>query len=214
LGLKEKLYSNSPVFLQNAMVSLYGYTWMKRRFGGIFKEEYIRAQLREKFTADKWLQYQNKQLQKILLHAFTTVPYYKETFTKNGIDKEAVAKITVDTLHQLPVLSKEDLRKYGASTLLSAVREKDGSFFASSGSTGTPTQIMYSHAMHQRWFGIYELRVRNWAGVSSFIPRGAIVKLAIMRPRFYIKEQADFKIIKQFDQCIIIKCICINCIFN
>ncbi len=172
------------------MVSLYGYTWMKRRFGGIFKEEYIKAQLREKFTADEWQQYQNQQLQKMLLHAFTTVSYYKEAFTKNGIDKESVSKITVDTLHQLPILSKEDLRQYGASTLLSSIREKDGSFFASSGSTGTPTQIMYSHAMHQRWFGIYELRVRNWAGVSSFIPRGMIGGRRILpdagaQPPFY-----------------------------
>lgn len=160
--------------MQNALVSLYGYSWRKRRFGGVFKEEYIKAQLREKLTAVQWLEYQNSQLQKILSHAASTVPYYRDAFAKAGFDTNSIKKITVDTLHQLPFLPKEDLRKFGETTLLSSMREKDGSFFSSSGSTGTPTKIMYSHAMHQRWFGIYELRVRNWAGVSSFVPRGMI----------------------------------------
>ncbi|HWB28810.1 MAG TPA: hypothetical protein VG738_25225 [Chitinophagaceae bacterium] len=190
MGLQEKIYSNSPVFIQNALVSLYGYTWMKRRFGGIFKQEYLNAQLREKFTAGNWQDYQNTQLQKLLQHAFATVPFYKEAFLKNGFDAASLRNITTDTLHRLPVLSKEDLRTYGASAMLSSIREKDGAFFASSGSTGTPTQIMYSHAMHQRWFAIYELRVRNWPGVSSFIPRGMIGGRRILpgagaRPPFY-----------------------------
>lgn len=174
LGFKENIYNSSPLFVQNALVSLYGYGWMKRRFGGVFKEEHKKAQLRETYTAAQWEEHQNKHLQLLLLNAISHVPYYKESFAKCGFDAQSIKTITVDTLHKLPVLPKEDLRKYGASTLLSSMREKGGSFFASSGSTGTPTQIMYSPAMHQRWFGIYELRVRNWAGVSSFIPRGMI----------------------------------------
>ena len=74
----------------------------------------------------------------------------------------------------LPILTKENLRIFGKSTLLAAEREKNGTFIASSGSTGTPTQLLFSHAMHQRWMALFESRVRNWAGVSSFIPRGMI----------------------------------------
>lgn len=176
--------------MQNALVSLYGYGWMKRRFGGVFKDELAKAQQREKFTAGQWKEYQNVQLQKLLQHAAATVPYYKGSFAGKGLDAETIKQVTVDTLYKLPVLLKEDLRKFGASSLLSSEREKNGSFFASSGSTGTPTQIMYSHAMHQRWFGIYELRVRNWAGVSSFVPRGMIGGRRILpggeaKPPFY-----------------------------
>jgi len=147
---------------------------MKRRFGGVFKQEYKAAQQRENFTTQQWLDYQDKHLQYLLQHAYATVPFYKEAFDKAGLNSETIKSISIGDLAQLPILSKDDLRKYGTTTLLSSLREKNGSFFASSGSTGTPTQIMYSHAMHQRWFGIYELRVRNWAGVSSFVPRGMI----------------------------------------
>ena len=69
-------------------------------------------------------------------------------------------------------------------------REKAGHFFASSGSTGTPTKILFSHAMHQRWMALFESRVRNWAGVNSFIPRGMIggrrvLPTANNKPPFY-----------------------------
>ncbi len=190
MGFQEKIYNNSPVFIQNLLVSAYGYTWRKRRFGGVFKQEYLKAKERENFAAEQWMDYQNEHLQQVLLHSFENVPFYQESFKKKGVDTNVIKKISVDTISQLPVLSKEDLRKYGSSTLLSGKREHGGVFFASSGSTGTPTQIMYSHAMHQRWFAIFEARVRNWARVSSLIPRGMIGGRRILagaenKPPFY-----------------------------
>ena len=160
--------------MQNLLVSAYGYSWKQRRLGGVFTEEYSKAKQRENFTVAKWHEYQQQQLQKILLHAFEQVPFYKQQFLSSGFNVEKLKAVTPETISQLPILSKEALRKYGTSLLLSKKREKGGSFFASSGSTGTPTQILFSHAMHQRWFALFELRVRNWAGVSSDIPRGMI----------------------------------------
>ena len=80
--------------MQNLLISAYGYKWKKRRFGGIFKEEYIKAKKRENFTADQWRTYQSEQLQKILQHAFEHVPYYKNSFSKYGINSEALKKIS------------------------------------------------------------------------------------------------------------------------
>jgi phenylacetate-CoA ligase len=176
--------------MQNLLVTAYGYEWKQRRFGGVFKEEYKKANERENFTAGQWTNYQNKQLQKILLHAFEHVPYYKTSFSKHGINTEALKNITSETLSQLPILSKEYLRKYGTTSLVANKKEKAGHFFASSGSTGTPTKILFSHTMHQRWMALFELRVRNWAGVNSFIPRGMIggrrvLPLASNKPPFY-----------------------------
>lgn len=142
--------------------------------GGIFQQEYIKANERENFSKEQWRDYQNNRLQKVLQHAIAHVPYYKNSFQKNGLDENTARKISVDNLSLLPILSKEDLRKFGITSLLSDMREKGGTFFASSGSTGTPTQILFSHSMHQRWYAIFESRVRDWAGVNSFIPRGMI----------------------------------------
>ncbi len=91
---------------------------------------------------------------------------------------------------KLPVLLKDDLRKYGTNTLLAGQKEVGGQFFSSSGSTGTPVKILYSPAMHQRWFALFEARIRNWAGVTSFTPRGMIGGRRILpgaegKPPFY-----------------------------
>jgi phenylacetate-CoA ligase len=174
VSFTEKIYFHSPVFIQNLLISAYGYHWNQRRFGGIFKDEYIKAKERENFTSANWDSYQQEHLQKLLLHAFEHVPYYRQSFLANKLNAERLKSIGIDELHLLPVLQKDELRKFGTTTLLSNIKEKNGAFFSTSGSTGTPTKILYSHAMHQRWFAIYESRIRNWAGVSSFIPRGMI----------------------------------------
>jgi len=176
--------------MQNVLVSAYGLQWKQRRFGGAFPEAYKAAKDRANFTTHQWHQYNEAQLQKLLLHAFEHVPFYKESFTANGFTAETIKKITPQTIIQLPILSKELLRKYGTTTLLADNKEKKGEFFASSGSTGTPTQILFSHAMHQRWMAIFEARVRNWAGVNSFEPRGMIGGRRVLpdaanKPPFY-----------------------------
>ncbi len=160
--------------LQNLLISAYGYGWKKRRLGGAFPSSYAASKERESFTRAQWLDHQNRELRKLLIHAADQVPFYKEKFKQAGITLQQLKDFTVEDLCRLPILTKEELRQFGTTTLLSNIREKNGQFFSSSGSTGTPTQILLSHAMHQRWFGIYEARVRNWAGVSSFIPRGMI----------------------------------------
>ncbi|WP_207493436.1 phenylacetate--CoA ligase family protein [Aridibaculum aurantiacum] len=174
MSLTETIYNNSPVFLQNLYISAFGYVWNKKRFGGIFKHEHAAAKERENFTTAQWQHYQQQLLQKLLVHAYDTVPYYKKTFNERGLSRQQLNHMDLQQVSMLPVLSKDDLRKYGKTTLLSSVREKGGYFLSSSGSTGTPVSILYSPAMHQRWFGIYESRIRNWAGVSSFTPRGMI----------------------------------------
>ncbi len=174
MSLYEKIYGASPVVLQNAMISAYGYQWKKRRMGGIFAKKYEAAKSRESFTTGQWAEYQEKQLKKILSHAVQTVPYYRKEFEKYGINEKNIHTISIDNISRLPILSKNDLRKNGSDLLLSSKREKHGTFFPSSGSTGTPLNILFSHLMHQRWYALFESRVRNWAGVSSHIPRGMI----------------------------------------
>lgn len=176
--------------MQNLLVSAYGLQWKKRRFGGLFPQAYKAAKERENFTAAQWQEYQQQQLEQMLVHAFEHVPFYKERFSNAGVNLTTLKKITPDNINKLPVLTKELLRKYGTTTLLADNKEKNGDFFASSGSTGTPTQILFSHAMHQRWMAIFEARVRNWAGVTSFEPRGMIGGRRVLadaanKPPFY-----------------------------
>ena len=185
-----KLYSTLPPFFQNIAISMYGYYWMNRRFGGIFSSEVQKFRSRQSFTCDQWLNYQTLELRKLLLHAFHTVPFYNKAYTSAGFSSSDFIHFKLADLKYLPYLEKEDLRKYGRSSLLSSYKDRFGNFYSSSGSTGTPTSIFYSGSFHQRWSAAFETRIREWAGVNRFMPRGMIggrrvVSKAVAKPPFY-----------------------------
>lgn len=190
-----KLYSVLPVYLQNFIISIYGYYWKNRRFGGGFKKEVLKWKDRELYTKKKWEEYQTIELRKLLCHAYETVPFYNELYKKHGFKKEDFFKFTINDLKKLPYLEKEDLRKFGTSTLLST-KKKKGRFYSSSGSTGTPTKIYFSKDFHRRWNAAYEVRVRNWAGVNYKMSRGMIGGRRVLpesknKPPFYRYNSAE-----------------------
>lgn len=167
------IYSKSPVFLQNGLISAYGYYWKNRRLGGLFLKELEQWRLREKYTTEEWKDYQTQELRKLLLHAFETVPFYSEKYKKEGFSTHDFKNFKLSDIHKLPFLEKEEVRKYGTSTLLSTKKEK-GNYYSSSGSTGTPVKIYISKRFHRQWNAAYEARVRNWAGVDYTMARGMI----------------------------------------
>lgn len=162
-----------PVKGQNLMVSLYGYYWRNRRLGSTFKNELKSFKKREEYNAEQWKQYQEQKLQQLLVYAFENVPYYTEKYGRLGFDTDYFKNFKIENINELPYLEKEDLRKYGKTSLLSTKKQK-GKFYNSSGSTGTPVSVFFSKNTHQKWFAAYETRVLQWAGVSIKEPRGMI----------------------------------------
>lgn len=147
--------------------------WYYRRYGGIFKSELIKFKERENYTSAQWEDYQSVQFKRLLLHAFDNVEYYRVKYLNYGLSRENLSKFELDDIEKLPYLEKDDLRRYGTTTLLSKSK-RNGTFFGSSGSTGTPTQIFYSKRFHQAWSALFEARIRNWAGLDRFNSRGMI----------------------------------------
>ncbi len=170
----DKVYSFLPVWLQNVGISAYGYYWYKRRFGGVFKAELKAYNEREFYTKHQWDSYQTEELRKLLVHAFDHVPFYTEKYTNHGITREFLQNIQLAEINKLPFLEKEELRKYGTTTLLSKIKDSSGEFYGSSGTTGTPTQIYFSKPFHQKWSAAFESRIRKWAGIDYKTPRGMI----------------------------------------
>ena len=167
------LYNISPVYLQNVLISSYGYNLKKSRYGERFSKELLAFKDRESYSSQKWRDFQTVELRKLLIHAYSTVPYYYESYKRHGFKLSDFNKFELEHLNKLPFLKKEDFRKYGKTTLLSRKKGK-GSFISSSGSTGTPTSTYYSNDFIQTWFALYESRVRNWAGVNLNMNRGMI----------------------------------------
>lgn len=170
----QQLYNSLPVSIQNAAISTYGILWKKRRFGGLFESEYYSFKERENYTPEQWRVYQTDQLRRLLVHAINHVPYYTQVFKRVGLNASELARFELTDLIKLPVLDKNTMRTEGKHSLVSSVREAGSSYMQSSGSTGTPIQVLYSRSMHQRVMAAYESRVRNWAGVNMSMKRATI----------------------------------------
>lgn len=169
----EKIYYKMPIFAQNIAISLFGYLWKKKRFGGYFNAALENIKAREYYSYEQWNEYQTIELRKILTHAYKTVPYYTEKYHKAGIDLDFLNNITLDKLKLIPYTTKDDFREFGTTTMLSSIREK-GKYRRSSGSTGTPTSIYASNNFAQQAAAYMEARILNWAGVSYKMPRGMV----------------------------------------
>lgn len=196
MNLSAALYQKSPLTFQNLAVSAYGFYWKRRRFGGIFESERYDFQAREQFSEQQFRDFQTQRLRKLLTHAFEIVPFYREIWHSRGIKFNALQKFELEDLPKLPFLEKNSLRRWGATEMISRKRGPGSQFFGSSGSTGTPVQILFSSAMHQRWSAAYEVRVRHWAGLSREMPRGMIggrriVPQANAGPPFYRYNRAE-----------------------
>jgi phenylacetate-CoA ligase len=176
-----KIYPHAPVSIQNMWVSLYGYRWKKRRFGGKFKSFYTDFKEREKYSNLLWQSFVNTELQRLITHAFHYVPFYRSMFHNLNLTEKSLKSISINDLVKFPFLEKEHLRKYGTSALLSRKLESCGEFYSSSGSTGTPTKILFSELMHQKWTAAYESRIRNWAGLTFKDGRGMIGGRRVVR---------------------------------
>ncbi len=172
-GLKENIYKQAPLWMQNLMISAYGIYWKRHRYGKHFFKSLPEFIEREKYNPAQWGEWQTERLRKLLIHAFDTVPFYHEKYSTAGLTRKDLKNLTLEDLPRLPFLEKDELRKFGTTGLLSSKREK-GTFLSSSGSTGTPVRIYFTKRFHQTWNAAYEARVRRWASVNYKMSRAMI----------------------------------------
>lgn len=115
----------------------------------------------ELFSKEELINFQNKNLQKIIHYAYDNVPYYKELFNNNGINPNDI-KSTQD-LQIIPVLTKDILRER-FDDLISIQYEKYRPYISqTSGSTGTPLKFFLDKNVNIAKFS-FLWRAWNWAG--------------------------------------------------
>ena len=76
MDLVDNIYKSLPVPVQNVIISLYGWYWQKRRFGGEFKQELLNFRSRNNWTEAQWRGYQEQKLRDFLIHDISLVPFY------------------------------------------------------------------------------------------------------------------------------------------
>jgi phenylacetate-CoA ligase len=178
------VYARSPLWLQNAGISLYGLKYRRERLGGSFDryvDEYTGA---ESTLAAQFEERVSRELQATLQRAAATVPYYREKWASAGV-------------HNIPITPKADLRDAPERF----VSEEAGplrrlSCYYTSGSTGTPIRVYCSADDHRRFIAAREARSFSWAGASIRMPRSMMGGRMILPrhdapPPFYRRNWAE-----------------------
>src|SRR6266550_6678277 len=90
-------------------------------------------------------------LQRRLAHAFDTVPFYRDAWTRIGF--APFTGVGLDDLQRLPLLTKADVRDRKADLLSHAVPESLRHIDFTGGTTGTQTSFYRDHACRVARFG-------------------------------------------------------------
>lgn len=125
------------------------------------------GQLWHEFERNQWLpsdellRQQEKRLQRIIVHAYETVPYYRGVFDSAKLKPADIR--TLDDLKKLPVLSKPAARAAGTD-----LHAKDHARLApveyhTSGTSGTPFTLLHDKHANVLEF-VYYWRHWSWAG--------------------------------------------------
>lgn len=92
------------------------------------------------WNAERIRRMQERKLARLVRHAYTTVPYYKNLFDQAGVSPAAIA--TLDDLKRLPVTTRWALNQHDPDELISSrFKRADLEHDSSSGSSGTPFSV-------------------------------------------------------------------------
>ena len=123
---------------------------------------------------EKLVWHQLAQVQTLINHAFSTVPFYRQSLS--GFAGQKPGQLTMERYRMLPILSREEVREAGAELISSSLPPGHGSFtnIRTSGSTGQPVEIkgtgasglmfhslgLRSHAWHKRDLSLDSMSIR------------------------------------------------------
>jgi phenylacetate-CoA ligase len=116
---------------------------------------------RNLLTTEELLNIQCYKLKALLNHCYKNVPFYSEMFKTIGITPDDIK--SVNDFSKLPELGKHNIRDNYKLLINKCLKEKEITFSATGGSTGTPLKIYKS--IKDQEYG-YALRYRSnaWCG--------------------------------------------------
>lgn len=174
--VRERIYPRLPVFAQNLACGVQGSSQRKLRYGGVFPDMLAWLEESQWWTACKVEEYREDNLQKLIRHAYDTVPYYRSVFDSLTLTPDDIR--TSADLPKLPMLTKEDVFRHRDALVSKACDTKDLVFCHTSGTTGKslqfyqePSAIQFRWAVwwrHKRRFGVeFDAPYATFTGLTA-----------------------------------------------
>jgi phenylacetate-CoA ligase len=164
---KEKIYAHLPIVAQNIVCSIFGWKQIKLRYGGNFHDLLTWLEESQWWPSGKIKLYQEEQLEKIIRHAYYTVPFYRRVFDKYNLIPTDIR--SHDDLGKLPILTKEDVRNHRDHMLSTEYSRRALVFSHTSGTSGKSLQFyLEPRAIQFRWAVWWRHKMRF--GVDFNVP--------------------------------------------
>jgi phenylacetate-CoA ligase len=158
----EYFYHKSPIFLQNIMVSFYGYKLKMDRYNKNSSGYFSMLKKSENFDKNEMNRYVDEKFVTLARMAIETVPYYRRWAEENCFKASDINDIS--DLKKFPIVTK-DVIKENPSDFISN-RSKRLLKLTTSGTTGSPLTIFCSRndrTLHYAFF----TRLRSWFGIDD-----------------------------------------------
>ncbi|HNC30372.1 MAG TPA: hypothetical protein PKX08_10225 [Cyclobacteriaceae bacterium] len=196
MSFASRIYSSSPVFLQNLLCSIEGWRVRRAQIGGGFKDFLSFSEAFDLMPESERLSYQLDRLSTLCHHAVNHVPYYKSFNAYSQSIKD------LEDFSNFPVLEKEVVRARASEFISDDLNKRLTKQFKTSGTTGAGLAMYHDveafRAQVALWwrfrkrFGV-DLNSR-WANFSG----AEVVSRSESRPPFwrynYAANQAYFSV--------------------
>ncbi|MGE5446092.1 MAG: phenylacetate--CoA ligase family protein [Ignavibacteriales bacterium] len=142
----------------------------------------MRSLLRHPDSArDEIVAFQNRQLRRLITHAYENVPYYRRLFDRSGLTPNDIQ--SVSDLPAIPITSKKDLQLLPAEEIVARdVNLEHLIVHMTSGSSGEPFTIRRTR-LENYLFGLFRLRNAMRVGLRMRDSQANVVLIRPEHPR-------------------------------
>jgi phenylacetate-CoA ligase len=183
-----RAYHQMPAPMRSVAASLRGYYLHRWRYGEETEALVEAALERDRWSAERWREWQLERVSHILHLAATKVPYYRQQWE---VRRRHGDRASWEVLENWPILNKAELRKNpqafvsDEADMLRMFQEH------TSGTTGTPLTLWCRRDMVRLWYALSEARWHRWYDVSlrdrwAIIGGQQVVPFDQMRPPFWV----------------------------
>lgn len=153
------IYNHSPIIIQNLFCTLYGYKIKNLRYSKNFNDYLTLFKQSQWLSSDEIRKYQNLHFKKIIDIAFNRVPYYKEKYSRFGIEKRDIQSL--EDINKLPILTKEDILNDFNNFINPLIPKSNLVIMHTSGSTGKALSFYRTKdSIKQQWALNWRFRER------------------------------------------------------
>ncbi|MCD6579408.1 phenylacetate--CoA ligase family protein [bacterium] len=183
----EAVYLKLPVLVQNIICNFEGWRICHNRYNNDFYRRLRKAIERSSWSKEQLFEYRDLQLRKFIIHAATTVPYYRNKFKELGIDPRSIR--TIEDLKQLPIITKQTVKDHFNEFISEAVPKSKRILIHTSGTTGSGAHFYTTmESIHEQWAIWW--RYRLWHGITmntwcAYFGGRSVVPISQNKPPFW-----------------------------